>query len=174
MADTQTIDSEMVLYENDATAKAIEDIRRGRAFAYSSIVMNDPESKLEVLEAVTNSEPVREHLKELVYVEHIIIQRIEMADQQTGEMVTQPRIVVLTRQGEPDGEPLVLHAISQGLLRSINNMIGALGEPATWGGFKPAAVFLLAGPAGRQYLTMKFGNAALQLAGKVLKVGASK
>jgi len=173
MADTIE-DTAVVLYENDATAKAIEDIRRGRAFAYSSIKMDDPSARLEVLEAVTNSEPVREHLKELVYVQNIIIQRIEMADQQSGEMVTQPRIVILTRQGAPDGDELVLHAISQGLLRSINNMIGALGEPSTWGDFLPPAAFLLAGPAGRQYLTMKFGNAALALAGKVVKVGASK
>lgn len=174
MAMTDTVDNAVVLYENDATAKAIEDIRNGRALAYSSINADDPASRLEILSAVTDSEPVREHLKKLVFIENIVIQRIEMADQQTGEMVTQPRIVFLVRQGTEDGDPIALHAISQGLLRSVNNLIGIAGEPSTWTGALPPAAFLLAGPAGRQYLTMKFGNAALALADKVVKAGASK
>lgn len=163
MANTtdETVDSAVVLYENDATARAIEDIRNGRALAYSSIEGTSPTSRLEVLELVTSSEPVREHLNELVYVENIIIQRVEMADQQTGEMVTQPRIVFAVRVGKPDGDPIALHAISQGLLRSVNNLLGILDRPGSWAEQdRPAAKFRLVGPAGRQYLTMIFGKAA--------------
>jgi hypothetical protein len=163
--EVDTVEAE-VLYENDATAQAIEDIRNGRALAYSSINAIDMDSRMEILEAVTNSEAVREHLKELVFVKDIIIQRIAMADQQTGEMVTQPRLVYIVRRGARDGESIALHAISQGLLRSVNNLIGVAQEPSTWTDENlPAAAFALAGPAGRQYLTMKFGKAAYELAG---------
>jgi hypothetical protein len=164
--DVETVEAE-VLYENDATAQAIEDIRNGRALAYSSLKMDDMESRIEVLDAVTNSEPVKKNLGKLFFIENIIIQRIQMADQQSGEMVTQPRIVFLARKAKRDGDPIALHAISQGLLRSVNNLLGIAGDPTTWtADTLPQAAFELAGPAGREYLTMKFGKAAAALAGK--------
>jgi hypothetical protein len=140
--------------DDDFVAAAIEDIRNGKALAYSSITAEDMGSRLAILEAVTDSQPISENLNKPIAIRDIIIQKIPMADQVSGEITDQPRIVFISEDGT------AYHAISQGLLRSVNNLIGIAGEPGTWPADNlPVATFKRVGPNGRQYFTAAFGAA---------------
>jgi hypothetical protein len=138
--------------DDSAVQDAIDAIRSGQALAYSSITGTDYAAKLSILTAVTDSEPFADNLGKTIQLKDIIIQVIPMTDEQTGEVVDQPRILLL------DDEGTAYHAISSALLRSLNNIIGIMGEPSTWEAPVPATL-VKAGQGTRQYYTLKFGPA---------------
>lgn len=120
--------------------------------AYSSIKGDDIDAKMDVLNAVSNAEPIAQHLGEELLIRDIIIMNTTLTDKATGEVVEVQRTVVITEDGT------AYAAMSGGIIRSLNNMIGVLGEPSTWPA--PVATTIVeAGPVGRRYYTAKFGPA---------------
>lgn len=155
-ASEDTAGTEVALIdENDAVTEAIQAIRSGNALAYNSIVGDDWDAKLAALNAVTNSEPLRDHLGQPIAVTNIIIQSvvIETTDPKSGEVTgsRQPRIILLDDSGN------AFHAISGGLLKSVGNIIGIMREPSTWTSPVSIEVTKEKGKRG-DYMTAKLSN----------------
>jgi hypothetical protein len=122
----------------------------GPAF-FSSITTDDFKSKVKVFEAMSNSESISGHLNKPLSVVDVIIQAVEMPNEQTGELSTVPRVILLTEDGK------AYHAMSAPLYRDVTNLLGILGHPSTW----PGAVKLSVSQEGtgtRKYFTAKLAK----------------
>lgn len=154
--DETNTSTEVALVEADnAIDSAIAAIASGNALAYSSLTGTDWDTKLAQLQAVTNSKPLRDHLNQQINVRNIIIQSvmIDVTSPASGEITPtrQPRIILL------DDDNNAFHAISNGLFKSVGNIIGILGQPNTWQGSVGIKVKSEQGKAGR-YMTAEMVN----------------
>lgn len=101
---------------------------------YSSITGTDFDSKLEVLNAMTDSQKIDDVLGQTIMVRNIIIQAIEMTDEETGEIKPQPRVVIIDEDGA------AYAGISAPLYRDVKNWMNVLGQPSEWEGALPVKV----------------------------------
>jgi hypothetical protein len=152
VSDVSEVSTALAVVDDDPVVGAIQSIASGQALTYSSFVGNDWATKLAQLQAVTNSEPLRDHFNEPIPVKNIVIQAVDMEDERTHVVSKQPRIILL------DGENNAYHCISQGALKSVGNIIGIMGDPSTWNG---ETVGIIAkekpGKLGR-YITLEIAN----------------
>lgn len=111
----------------DAVAKAIEGLNTGKGI-FSTLQGTDRAAKLKTLSALTDSVPLKDHKNKTIFVEDVLIQSIEMPDENTGELTAVPRIVLI------DTEGVAYHAISGGLMKSLENIFGIMGPKEGWGG----------------------------------------
>lgn len=119
--------------------------------AYSSITGTDVDSKLAVLDATTNAEPIAQHLGEIIRVRDLIILNTTVTDKATGEVSEAQRTVLIAEDGT------AYAAMSGGIIRGLTNMIAVMGEPSGWQ--DPVEVVIVEeGQKGRMYYTPKFGK----------------
>lgn len=98
----------------------------GKSTVFSTFEGADHATKVATLNAMTNSEPISEHIGETIQLAHVIVQAVDMADDKTGEISAQPRIILIDASGK------AYHAISTGLFKSLENIFGVLGKPGEW------------------------------------------
>lgn len=120
--------------------------------AYSSIRGTDDDAKMRVLQAISDAEPMQEKLGQALAIVDLIILNTEVTDRNTGEVVPAQRTVIVQEDGT------AVAAMSGGIIRSLNNLLAVYGEPHTWTSPKYGTV-VEAGPKGRQYYTIKWGQA---------------
>lgn len=138
-------------FSDDALRQSLEILNRGGGGGnmFSTIKGGGRAEKLATLSAMTASVPVSENLNKSIKVAHIIVQKIEMADETTGELKPQPRIVLIDEGGT------AYHAISGALYKSVENIIGIFGsDPAGWGGPIPIKI-VQEGSGTRKYFTAR-------------------
>ncbi len=124
---------------------------------YSTIDGSTFEGRVATLSALTDSEPVAEHLNEEFQLKDVVVQVVTMTDPDTatGELKESVglRIILVTDIGN-------LHAISNGLFRSIQNIFGTLGHPNTWPNTVKAKVVEERGRSGFRFMTLKVNLSA--------------
>lgn len=120
----------------------------GTGRVVSSFTGEDFATKLEVLSAINNSKPLSEHLGKKIQVRNIVIQAVDMQDETTKQMVSQPRVIFI----EEDGT--AYHAISGVLYRDVEDWYGLLGHPSQWPGALPVVV-KQEGTGNRKFFTAK-------------------
>ena len=103
-----------------ATIDSAADIFRGM---YSSIQAETQADRLDIYDAVSNSEPLDDIVGSYLEVEHVIIQPVEMCDSATGEVRVRNRIVLITPDGKAYG------CSSRGVETSIKNLFSIVGCP---------------------------------------------
>lgn len=131
----------------NAVSSAVQSLADGRATVFSTIEGDDFASKLAVLNATTGSLPLSENLNKPIELVNVVVQVIEMADEQTGEVGEVPRTILIAKDGT------AYHAISKGVFRAVENILGILGKPSTWSG--PVKVKVLQeGTGNRKYFTI--------------------
>ncbi|MCM3176217.1 hypothetical protein [Paenibacillus sp. MER 99-2] len=93
---------------------------------YSSIVDDGTrQTKAKIYTALNNSEGNFSELKEPIVVQDIMAHNVQLADDQTGEIIETVRIVLVTPEGKG------YHAMSQGVMSSIQKIVGMYGA-APW------------------------------------------
>lgn len=135
-----------------AVAQEIRNLATGNVAFYSTLVGDDFATKVATVEAMTNSIPIKENLNKTVNVANIIVQSVSMVDTNSGEMQDQARIILL------DADGTAYHAISGGLWRSVQNILGIVGHPSTWPAPLPIHIVSVKGRQGDFY-TAKIGEA---------------
>lgn len=128
----------------------IQGMNNPAAGFYSSIKSDDFASRMNVARALTTSEPLDENLGKTINLVDFIIQPVDLANQQTGEVQTAPRVVLIGDDGQ------AYHATSIGLLSSLRNIVTALGEPSTWPQPVGISVVKQKGNNGYSFFTVKF------------------
>lgn len=111
---------------------------------YSSIKGTDIATRLEILKAVNEADPIADHLGEVIELRHIVVQAVDTVDEKTGEPQSYERVILVS----DDGKAFV--GSSKGLMNSVRTILGVLGEPETWGMSIPVTV-TEEGPRGRQF-----------------------
>ena len=144
--------SELEIIETTPNANVLEEIRAlasGTPKMYSSIKGEDFEAKKATFSAVSSAKKIRENLGKKINLENIIVQALDMADEQTGEISSQPRVILI------DADGTAFYGISGGLFRSVDDIIGMLGEPHTWPAPLPVAVKEIQGKGANRFYTIE-------------------
>jgi hypothetical protein len=138
--------------EGSAVAQEIRNLSSGNVAFMSTLVGDDFATRIKTVEAMTNSIPVKENLNKTINVENVIVQAIPMVDTASGEIQDQARIVLL------DADGTAYHAISGGLWKSVQNILGVVGHPSTWPAPLPIHIVSVKGRQGDFY-TARIGEA---------------
>lgn len=119
--------SDVNVYQpSDSLRNEIAGMAEGKAGVYSSIKGQDFASKKQVVQAVTGSSPLREHLGEVIRLRNFVVQAVPMENEQTKVIEDQPRVILIDEDGRS------YHAISRVVLKDMQNITGILGQPDTW------------------------------------------
>jgi hypothetical protein len=103
------------------------------------------EGKVATLNAVTNAEPINEHLGEVINLTHVVVQAVQIADEKTGEVSDVPRTILLTDDGT------AYAAVSDAILGSLRDVFGIMGHPSEWTEPLPVKVVEKRGRAGFRF-----------------------
>jgi hypothetical protein len=121
----------------------------GESTVFSTFAGTDHATKVEVLKALTDTESVDDHLGEVINLANVVVQSIEVVDAETGEATPAPRIILV------DADGTAYAAVSTGLLRSLENIFGILGQPSTWPAPLPITVVEEKSRRGFKFFTVK-------------------
>lgn len=104
----------------------VESLIMGRKTIFSTIVAETLTQKLEILTAITEAEPLSEHLDQPIALKHLVAQVVEVG-QDDGTMEEAIRTIIIAEDGT------AYTSVSRGLFKSIQNVLEVLGDPSTWG-----------------------------------------
>ena len=142
---------------SDAVAKVNSLGNAEELGVYSSIDGSTFEGRVATLAALTDSVPAADHLNEDFSLKDVVVQAITLTNKndKTGELEEDValRVILVTDIGN-------LHAVSNGLFRSIQNIIGTLGHPSTWPTSVKAKVVEERGRSGFRFMTLKVNLSA--------------
>ena len=108
----------------------------------------DLDSRKATLNAVTNAEPVADHLDKTINLVHCVFQAVTINDANTGGEVEAVRTILLDADGS------AYAAISDGLMGSLRDVFGIMGQPAEWPEPLPVQVQEKRSNAGRRFMTL--------------------
>jgi hypothetical protein len=130
----------------DGAAKTIDSLSGARANVVSSFEGSDFETLIKVASVVGNAEPISDHLGETINLRNYVAQATEVESlSKPGTMDAVVRIVLV------DDELNAYAAISVGIAKSLENLVGIVGKPATWQGPIPIKVVSKKGKRGNYY-----------------------
>lgn len=95
---------------------------------FTTVKGTDIEAKKTVFSAVNDAEPLSDHLGEILNVVDIVAHKVEVANEESGEIDEATRVVLLTSDGT------ALASVSVGIQGAVRNILAFLGEPSTWNG----------------------------------------
>lgn len=133
----------------DVMAK-VRALSEGAPMIYSTVGGDDFESKKVTLNAVTNAEPVSEHLNKKIMLRDFVIQATTMIDDESGEERDILRTILIAADGK------AYSAVSDGLFKSLQNYTALLGHPSVWPeGGVAVVVSEVKGRRGYRFMTIK-------------------
>lgn len=133
----------------DAISDALMALSSGNVSAdvFSTLDPSDPESADLTWVALSDSEPVKQNLNKAIEVSAIVILRVELLNEQTGEVESQPRCVFIDTAGK------AYHVTSAVVFRDIRTLIALKGKPTP---ATPVSVrFEEGGSGSRKFVTLK-------------------
>ena len=147
-----TTESTEIVVSGTVLSNEIANMSKGQLGLFSTITGDSFEDKASLLNALSNSEPVAENLKSTIELVNVVIEAVDMADETSGEIKAQPRIVLIDKAGN------AFHAISGPAYRDVKRLLAVMGHPNTWPAPLPIHV-VQEGQGTRKYFTVKLGEA---------------
>lgn len=108
---------------------AVADIRAditSRNVSYCSMQAVDHKTKCALFNAIGKPQKVADMINKTISLAHIYIEAINIQDQNTGEIISVPRIVLI------DDHENGYQGVSMGLYESVKRIIHMFGEPEEW------------------------------------------
>ena len=94
--------------------------------AYSSLKSGTIKEKAVLYNAMSNPEhKVGDYINQTIKIKDVYVEAIEMTDEDTGDVFTAPRIVLIDTEGS------TYQAVSKGIFNALTRLIRTFGEP-TW------------------------------------------
>lgn len=109
-----------------ALSNEIANLASGRVSVFSTIQGDDFASKLAVIDALDNAVPLADNIGKVINLQDAVVQHIEMADERTGELRSQPRVTLVDADGS------AYYVISSVVFKDLKTYFGVLGMPHTW------------------------------------------
>lgn len=130
----------------------IASLSRGNNTVFSTIEGGGFDSKVALMNALSNSVPVSENLKSTIRLTNVVVESVDMVNETTGEIQAQPRIVLI------DVDGTAYHAISGPAFRDVKRLLAIMGKPSSWP--EPLPIHITQeGQGTRKYFTVKLGEA---------------
>lgn len=115
---------------------------------FTTVKGTDIDAKKRVFVAVNDAEPLSDHLGEILDVVDIVAHKVEVADEESGEIGEATRVVLLT------SDDRALASVSVGIQGAVRNILAFLGDPSTWGGAVKLIPVERKGRRGYRYMSL--------------------
>jgi hypothetical protein len=104
----------------------VSNFNSGTLALYSSIKTDDKVGQLALLSAISDAEPLNEHVGETIQLKDFVLQATTVVDEQTKEERDAVRIILI------DADGTALACVSDGMVKALQNMVAIMGQPGTW------------------------------------------
>jgi len=146
--DVATVDAELVSGDV-ATVTNVAELSAAEAGVFSTFKGEDFATRVKVFAAVTDAEPLSDHIGEVINLANVVAQNVEVHDDNTDSMVKAARVILVDDEGK------AYAAISDGLYRSLQNIFAIVGYPESWdGGVFPIVVKEVKSRKGFRFFTV--------------------
>lgn len=109
-----------------ATIDVANDLSAQSTSAYCSIKGGDRKTKAKLYNASNNPDhKVGDFINKTIKVKDVLVEVIELANEETGELEAAPRVVLIDDKGK------AYQAVSAGIYNAVRKAINIFGEP-TW------------------------------------------
>ena len=149
---TMSESTEIATVSANTLGSEIANMSKGQLGLFTTITGDSFEDKAAIMNALSNSEPLSENLKATIQLANVVVESVDMANEQTGEIAAQPRIVLIDANGN------AFHAISGPAFRDVKRLLAIMGHPSSWPTPLPIHV-AQEGTGTRKYFTVKLGEA---------------
>ena len=103
-----------------------QELSQNASTVYCSVKGGDRLTKAKVYNAMNNPEhKVGDMINKTINVKDVLVEIIELANEETGEVEEAPRVVLIDDKGQ------AYQAVSQGIFSAVKNAIQVFGAP-TW------------------------------------------
>ncbi len=117
----------MTIFEQDESGRMLQALRSPGTIAYCSFVVNTPDEKIKLYNAMTNPEKkVSEMVNKKIQLKDVYVEMVQMTNEDTGEVSPAPRIVLIDKGG------MTYSCMSFGIFNSLKSLFGVFGTPDTW------------------------------------------
>ena len=140
--------SEVAIASAQTAESQLEKIDNTSLALRTTFTMDTPEGQDMAFAALQSSEPISEHLGEVINLVHFMGQSINVMDEATGEMTVRARTIILDDKGN------AYSATSDQLLNSLVTLTAIYGPPAQWTAPKPIVVKELRSRRGFRFFTV--------------------
>lgn len=134
-----------------ALLASLDAMRNGGSLVVTTFEESGWDAKLATFDAMTNALRVDENFGTVINLRNWVVQPVEMPkddkDPSKGTALA-PRIILIDEDGTSYA------AISSGILKSLENLVGVFGKPAGWPGSIPVVVSEERGRSGYRYMTL--------------------
>ena len=131
---------------SEGADRTIDSLSGTRANVVHSFEGSDFDTLIKVASVVGNAEPIRDHLGETFKLANFVAQKTEVESlAKPGTMDTVVRLVLV------DDEMSAYAAVSVGIAKSLENLVGIAGMPSTWDAPVPVKVVEKRGKRGSYY-----------------------
>lgn len=125
--DGDVVTAEVEVFSSiDNAQKVVESFGRQGAGVHSTFELKTFADRVKVVQAMTQSKPLAENTGVVIDLRNFILQATEVRNRQTDQMEPAVRATLVDDQGNS------YHAMSVGVVTSLRNFVGVLGEPSTW------------------------------------------
>lgn len=115
---------------------------------FTTVKGTDIDAKKRVFVAVNDAEPLSDHLGETLDVVDIVAHKVEVANEESGEIGEATRVVLLTSDDK------ALASVSVGIQGAVRNILAFLGDPSTWDGAVKLIPVERKGRRGYRYMSL--------------------
>jgi len=131
-------------------AAQIDALNTTGAGLFSTITGDSVEDRKAVFNAITDPEPISDNLGKTINLAHVVAQRVEVADTETGSVEAAARVILI------DADGTAYAGLSDGLLRSMHNLFGIIGKPGESEAYPlPVKIVEAKSRKGFRFFTMK-------------------
>jgi len=142
------VSTDVVATGGMTAASKIDNLNAGALGIFSTFPQTDRAGQVAVYAAITDAEPIGDHLGTLINLANVVAQVVEVADAD-GNLVSATRMILV------DADGTAYAGLSEGLYRSLVNIFGLLGNPSTWAEPLPVTVVEAKSRKGYKFYTIK-------------------
>ena len=149
-----TENTELATIETTSTSgllASLDAMRNGGSLVVTTFEESGWDTKLATFDAMTNAARVDENFGTVINLRNWVVQPVDMPvddkDPSKGTALA-PRVILIDEDGTS------FAAISSGILKSLENLVGVFGKPSAWPGSIPVVVTEERGRSGYRYMTL--------------------
>lgn len=131
---TEAVSTELAVVSPSAVSSAIQGLKSGNANVFHTFTGADFATKIKVVKATNDAAAVSDNIGVLINLANVVVQEIELADDKTGELQANTRIILVDEDGS------AFTCVSIGVFRALENIFGIVGYPNEWNGPLPIVV----------------------------------
>ena len=110
----------------EASQELIASMQENSNSVYSSIQGDSFEDRVAVVAAITDAEPIADHLGQTIWLKDIVAHSVTITDDETGEVSVQPRTILIDKDGK------AYSAVSGVIVNRLTTIVNVIGQPHTW------------------------------------------